>query len=303
MLRLFKQVADSRRAYAHEHFHKIRTRQGEKGHIGLSGHRLGKQRLACSGRAHQQRTFGQFGANLHISGRIMQKIHDLCQRFLRLVLARHVLEGNSGCLLDINLRIGLAHTHNTAATGSSHKYHQHYPYQNNGKYIDQKKIQYGRAGIRHHALEFYIRCPQTGYQLITLLRHHYGKGFAAGGGHIVVIQIRRRGFGFFFLPIGFLLSLRLLCGQLSLCLRRHHKPGTGFLDRHAFDLPCLYHVQKFIVRNFLRVPVHHAAQKGDTKQCQNGGNHHNQHALTIFRELPSPIILVILRTHSLSPCT
>ena len=74
-LGFLKQVADTGCAHADEHFHKIRTGQGEEGHVCLSCHRLGQQRLTGSRRAHQQGTFGQLGADLRIFSRIVQEIH------------------------------------------------------------------------------------------------------------------------------------------------------------------------------------------------------------------------------------
>ena len=89
----------------------------------LSGHSLCKQCLTGSGRAHEQSSLGKSRADLHILSGIMQKVHDLLQRFLGLVLSRHILEGNSGLLLDIDLGVILADSHNSAAS-SAHTVHE-----------------------------------------------------------------------------------------------------------------------------------------------------------------------------------
>ena len=49
---VLKQITDTGRAHAHEHFHKVRTGKGIKRHMGLACHCLGKQCLTSSGRAH-----------------------------------------------------------------------------------------------------------------------------------------------------------------------------------------------------------------------------------------------------------
>ena len=50
-LRIFKQISDTGCADTDKHFHKIRSRNGEKRNICFSGDRLCQHRLTCSGRS------------------------------------------------------------------------------------------------------------------------------------------------------------------------------------------------------------------------------------------------------------
>ena len=75
-LRVREQIAHTGGAHAHEHFHKIRTGNAEKGHAGLSCHCLRKQRLSRSRRALQKHALGDPGAYLDIFLGQLQKVHD-----------------------------------------------------------------------------------------------------------------------------------------------------------------------------------------------------------------------------------
>ena len=48
----------------------------------------------------------------------MQKIHNLHQTFLCLVLSGYILKADSGFLLHIHLGIGLSDTHDAASTAA-----------------------------------------------------------------------------------------------------------------------------------------------------------------------------------------
>ena len=58
LLALFEQVAHATRAHAHEHLHKVRTRNGEERDIGLAGHGARQQRLAGARRPNEQHALG-----------------------------------------------------------------------------------------------------------------------------------------------------------------------------------------------------------------------------------------------------
>ena len=66
LFRLLKQVPDTAGTYAHIQFHKVGTGNRQEAHAGLAGHRLGKQRLAGTRRAHQQHALGDSGAQIDI---------------------------------------------------------------------------------------------------------------------------------------------------------------------------------------------------------------------------------------------
>ena len=150
LLGFLKQIADTGSTHPHEHFHKIRTGQGEEGHVGLSCHRFCQQGLTGSRRAHQQRALGQLGTDLRIFTGVMQEIHHFLQGFLGLVLTGHILERHTGLLLHINLRLALADAHHTAASGhAAHDEHIGAHHKNDGDQIAQDAVQHGARCIRH----------------------------------------------------------------------------------------------------------------------------------------------------------
>jgi len=52
-LGLLEEIPYPRSPYPYKHLHKIGTRHGKEGHVGLTGHCLGQQGLSCSGRPYQ----------------------------------------------------------------------------------------------------------------------------------------------------------------------------------------------------------------------------------------------------------
>ncbi len=73
-LRIGKHIPDTGRTYTDKHLYKIRTGNGEKRHAGLTGYRLGNQRLTGSGRAHQKHTLRNPGTQLRVFLRCLQEI-------------------------------------------------------------------------------------------------------------------------------------------------------------------------------------------------------------------------------------
>ena len=94
LLALLKQVAHAARADADKHLHKVRTGDGEEGHIGLAGHSTGQQGLAGSRRSDQQHALGNAPAQLLELLRLAQVFDDLLQLFLGLIHTGHVFEGD-----------------------------------------------------------------------------------------------------------------------------------------------------------------------------------------------------------------
>ena len=105
---LLEQVPHLGRAPAHEHLHKLRAGDGEEGHVGLAGHRLGQQGLAGARRAHQQGALGQLGADGAVLLRVVEEVHDLAQEFLGLVLPGHVGKADAGGGGHVHLGPGIA---------------------------------------------------------------------------------------------------------------------------------------------------------------------------------------------------
>ena len=111
LIRLLEQVADLRRAHAHEHFHKLGSGDGEEGYLRLPGHRLRQQGFARAGRAHQQRALGQLRADPGVLARVLQEVHNFLQRVLCFFLSGHVREGHAGLLFRHNLGVRLSEAH------------------------------------------------------------------------------------------------------------------------------------------------------------------------------------------------
>ncbi len=92
LLRLLEHVAHARSAHAHEHLDEIRARNGEEGNVGFARDCARQQRLAGSGRPHQQHAARNASAQpLEFSG-IAQELDNLLQILLRLIDPSHVLE-------------------------------------------------------------------------------------------------------------------------------------------------------------------------------------------------------------------
>ena len=85
------------------------------------GKRLNNESFSRSGRAYQQSTLRQLCTNLDISSRIVQKVHNLLQGLLRLILSGYILKGYSGLLLHIYLGITFADPHRASTLG--HPFH------------------------------------------------------------------------------------------------------------------------------------------------------------------------------------
>ena len=137
---LFKEVTHTGCADTDVKLNKVRSCQGEKRHVRLSGYGLGKECFASAGRADQQGSLGELGADLDILARIVQEINDLLQRLLGFVLACDILECDAGILLHVFLSRALADiAHKAAAAGSAEdKAHDH-PQEHNGKNIGQQE--------------------------------------------------------------------------------------------------------------------------------------------------------------------
>ena len=159
VLRCFlEQVAHTRSADADIQLDKVGTCQREERYMRFSGDGFGKKCLAGSRRADKQRTLGQFRADLDITPRIVQEIHDFLQRFLGLVLARDIRERNAGFTLHIFLRVALDwSSHHSAAAAHSAENQAHQPPQ---EYKRQNIRNYQRndhrRGILYLAADNYI---------------------------------------------------------------------------------------------------------------------------------------------------
>ena len=70
LLGFLEEVAYTRSAHTHKHFHEVGTRHREERHVGFSGYGFGQQGLAGSRRAYQKCTFGYLAAEIGVALRI-----------------------------------------------------------------------------------------------------------------------------------------------------------------------------------------------------------------------------------------
>mmetsp|Transcript_16699 Transcript_16699/g.40957 ORF Transcript_16699/g.40957 Transcript_16699/m.40957 type:complete len:488 (+) Transcript_16699:902-2365(+) len=120
LLSLLEQVAHARGAHAHEHLHELGAADGEEGDTRLARDRLGKQRLAGAGGAHEQHALGDLGAHGGEALGALEELHNLHEVLLGLIHARHVVEGDAGVGLHLELRLGLAERHGVVAAAAAH---------------------------------------------------------------------------------------------------------------------------------------------------------------------------------------
>jgi hypothetical protein len=88
-----EQVADPAGADADEHLHEVRAAHRQEGDACLTGHRPRQQRLARSGRAHEQHALGDLGPDVAEPPRGLQEVDDLADLLFDARIARHVTEG------------------------------------------------------------------------------------------------------------------------------------------------------------------------------------------------------------------
>ena len=132
----------------------------------LSCHSLGQQRLTGTGRSDKQTAFGQLGADLGIFIRMFQEFHRFLQRFLRLVLAGNILEGDACLGLHIHLRTALSDSHHSACAGhpAQHNAHQDPDQDQRRKAQDDVQDQAGCV-VRNLLLKLYVRLVQPLYKI------------------------------------------------------------------------------------------------------------------------------------------
>mmetsp|Transcript_44090 Transcript_44090/g.104970 ORF Transcript_44090/g.104970 Transcript_44090/m.104970 type:complete len:408 (+) Transcript_44090:772-1995(+) len=90
--RLGEEVADARRAHAHEHLDEVRPRDREERHARLARHGLGEQRLARPRRAAEEGALGDLGAEDLELVRVLEELHELVHLHLGLLEASDVSE-------------------------------------------------------------------------------------------------------------------------------------------------------------------------------------------------------------------
>ena len=133
----------------------------------LARHRARQKRLARARRADEQRALGQLCADGGIFVRVVKKVDDLRQGFLRLLLARDIGKGHARLVLRVNFGIRFAEGHGVAghaAAAPGHPAHQKLPHCEQQKEREdpcQEEVQ--QRGVLRGDLraEFHIRVVKT----------------------------------------------------------------------------------------------------------------------------------------------
>ena len=112
---LLEQVAHAGGAHADEHLHEFRPGDGEERYHGLTGNRLGEERLARARRTDQQDPLRHPSAEPSVLLRVLEERDHLLQLGLRLVDSRDVREGDLRVRLDVHPGLRLADGHQAAA--------------------------------------------------------------------------------------------------------------------------------------------------------------------------------------------
>mmetsp|Transcript_13025 Transcript_13025/g.19674 ORF Transcript_13025/g.19674 Transcript_13025/m.19674 type:complete len:450 (+) Transcript_13025:523-1872(+) len=125
LLGLFEHVTNPGSTHAHEHFDKVRTGDGEEGHLGFAGNSLGEQGFTRTRLTNHQDTFGDAAAKTLEFAGIPQEIHQFLNIFLGFINTGHVREGGLDLVFAHQTRFTLAERHGAfAATAALHLAHE-----------------------------------------------------------------------------------------------------------------------------------------------------------------------------------
>lgn len=116
LLGLLEHVANTRSTDTDEHLDEVRTGDGEERDTGFACNSASEQRLTGSGRAVQQHTARNLGAERLVASRVLQEVLDLVQLFDSLVRTGDVGERGFRHVLGELLGLRLTESHDSAAT-------------------------------------------------------------------------------------------------------------------------------------------------------------------------------------------
>ena len=119
LLALFEQIAHAAGADADEHFHEVRTGDGEERHVGFARDGAGQQSFAGAGRTDQQHAFRDAPAELLEFLRLAQEVDDLLQFFLGFLDAGDVFERHFFLLRGVQTGAALAEAEGFVAAASA----------------------------------------------------------------------------------------------------------------------------------------------------------------------------------------
>ena len=261
-LGFLKQVTDTGRAHADEHFNKLGTGDAEEGHPGFPGDSLGQQRLTGAGRANQQRALRHGSADGGILAGIVQEVHQFHQCFLGFVLSGHVRKSDSGLGLHVHLGIALAEVAHAAKTLAAHKAHD--------QLANDKEEQDRQDPVIEYA-----------FQRSAFLGDDLRKG------HLAFHQLFHQ------------LIVVYPTGDINLFILRVFGRGCDPLvaDLHLAELALVHHLDKGIVGQIGHLGLEHGREHPGV---QSHEHHHGQDVVIVKR--PSAIVIVVVIIHkSISP--
>ena len=120
-LGLLKQITHLGSATADEHLDELGARNAKERHARLAGNSLGKQGLTGTRRANKKSAARQLGADLLVALRLLQKVDDLLERLLGLLLAGNILKGHTHIFGGDNASAGLAQSAAAKAAAKVHR--------------------------------------------------------------------------------------------------------------------------------------------------------------------------------------
>ena len=244
LLGVLKEVADTGRSHADEHFHKVGAGDAEEGHPGLPRHSLRQQGLSCSRRAYQEHALGNPGSHLDIFFRRFQEIHDLLQLLLLLLQACHLREGDLLILLCAHPGPALAKAHGFRVGSAILPVHHVEEQEKRRQYKEHRK------DICHKPV-FLGHIPE-------------------GVGHVVLGQIVLHLIDIGYVDLLGLVSL-LGVGRRDLQTPGRHIPVLD--DSHLRNLTAFHQALKFLIRDLLITLIDLI---GEPERCKQQYHAHKQ---------------------------
>ena len=192
LLGLLEEVAHPAGADTDEHLDELGTGDREEGHTGLPRDGLGEQGLAGAGRAHQQHSFGDLGADGGEAIGILEEVDHLGELELGALDAGHITEGDLGLRFHLHPGLALAEVHGrvaAAALGAPQQEEETTEQQQGedqaaDRLLPGRRFPVGLNGdvdvVVGEQLEQVLVGGQVDHGALTVVLHHLG-GAAVGG--------------------------------------------------------------------------------------------------------------------------
>ena len=124
LFRLFEHVTHTRCTHTHEHFNKVRPRNGKEWHTRLTRNRARKECFTRTRRTNKQSTLWNFTAQAAKFLGVAQEFNDFFQLFFGLINTRHVIECDTTLLFGQKLGLGFAKAHCPTTATALHAVHE-----------------------------------------------------------------------------------------------------------------------------------------------------------------------------------